>query len=45
VNPNLKKTLGSSTNGRLGEIKTLKEKEHGQYTELKDEKAVLDLTT
>jgi hypothetical protein len=30
---------------RLTEIKAFRDKEHGQYTEIKDEKAVLDLTT
>jgi len=30
---------------RLNEIKELKGKEHGQFTEIKDEKTVLDLTT
>jgi hypothetical protein len=30
---------------RLDDINRLKEKEHGVYTEIKDEKAVLDITT
>ena len=30
---------------RLNKIKELQGNEHGQYTEIKDEKAVLDLTT
>lgn len=30
---------------RLNEINGLKGKEHGQYTEIKNEKEVLDLTT